>query len=173
MERLAKKIKRVLAEPVTIVPYDPNWPRMFQDEKDHLLSCLPTDLVVRIEHFGSTAVPGLASQPIVDMLVEVSSLEKTRERVPPILEKQGYEYFWRQTWGDRPQPFFAWFIKRDSSGSRTHHIHMAESYSKHWDRLFFRDYLIEHPDIAKEYGALKIALCATHSRDRAAYTEAK
>lgn len=156
-----------------IVSYDPKWPQMFQDEKNHLQSCLPADLVGRIEHFGSTAVPGLASQPIVDMLVEVTSLEETRVRVPPILETLGYDYFWRKTWGDGQPLFYAWFIKRDLSGFRTHHIHMIESHFEHWDRLFFRDYLIEHPDIAKEYGELKMMLCATHAGDRAAYTRAK
>jgi len=52
------------------VPYDPAWPELFRQEKEHLLSCLPNDLIRGIEHFGSTAVPGLAAKPIVDMLVE-------------------------------------------------------------------------------------------------------
>ena len=118
-------------------------------------SCLPSDLVKIIEHFGSTAVPGLSAKPIVDILVEVTSLGDTKKRISPILEAQGYDYFWRPSWGDDTPPFYAWFIKRDMNGNRTHHIHMVEAEFEHWDRLLFRDCLIEHPDVAREYGNLK------------------
>ncbi len=154
-------------------PDDPRWPEMFEQERDHLLSCLPHDVVKRIEHFGSTAVPGLLSKPIVDILVEVTSLEETKKRVAPVLEAQGYDYFWRPSWGDSTPPFYAWFIKRDENGNRTHHIHMVEADFEHWDRLLFRDYLIEHPDVAKEYSELKAKLSERHATDRVAYTKAK
>jgi GrpB-like predicted nucleotidyltransferase (UPF0157 family) len=173
METLEEKIARVIKDEVTVVPYDPRWPEMFARERLHLLSCLPADLITRIEHFGSTAVPGLAAKPIVDILVEVTSLDETRQEIVPILEVQGYDYFWRPTWGDDTPPFYAWFIKRDEERKRTHHIHMVEADFEHWDRLLFRDYLIEHPDIAQEYGNLKIRLAAVHQEDRIAYTQAK
>ena len=64
-----------MREEVAIVPYDPHWPELFRMEKEHLLSCLPNELIRRIEHFGSTAVPGLAAKPIVDILVEVTDLD--------------------------------------------------------------------------------------------------
>lgn len=173
METLDEKLARVLKEEVAVVPYDPRWPEMFERERAHLSASLPADLVKRIEHFGSTAVPGLAAKPIVDMLVEVTSLDETRRRIAPVLESQGYDYFWRPTWGDDTPPFYAWFIKRDEKGNRTHHIHMVESHFEHWDRLLFRDYLIEHPDVALEYGNLKTRLSGKHRNDRVAYTQAK
>lgn len=173
METLEEKIARVTKEDVAITPYDPIWPLRFQEEKQHLQSCLPSQLIVRIEHFGSTAVPGLPSKPIVDMLVEVSSLNIVKDEVPSILEAQGYDYFWRSSWGDNTPPFYAWFIKRDSQGIRTHHIHMVEAHFEHWDRLFFRDYLMEHPPIAHEYAMLKQRLSTVHHHDRVAYTKAK
>lgn len=173
METLEEKIARVLKEEVAVVPYDPRWPEMFEQERLHLLSCLPADLVTRIEHFGSTAVPGLPAKPIVDILVEVASLDGTRQRIAPILEAQGYDYFWRPSEGDDTPPFYAWFIKRDEYGNRTHHIHMVEPWFEHWDRLLFRDYLIEHPAVAREYGTLKIRLAGAHQNDRVAYTKAK
>lgn len=170
-----QRIQRVVREDVALSPYDLHWPESFQKEKEHLLACLPEGLVVRVEHFGSTAVPGLAAKPIVDMLVEVTDLEATRERIPPILEDQGYDYFWRPTHGDDGPPFYAWFIKRDArTGARTHHIHMVERhFTEHWDRLLFRDYLVEHPDTAKEYEDLKRRVAAEHPTDRVAYTRAK
>jgi GrpB-like predicted nucleotidyltransferase (UPF0157 family) len=173
METLQEKIARVVKEEVAVVPYDPRWPELFEEEKRHLLCCLPAELVRRIEHFGSTAVPGLASKPIVDTLVEVTGLEDTRQRIVPILEAQGYEYFWRPSSGDDVPPFYAWFIKRDANGKRTHHIHMVEAHFEHWDRLLFRDYLIEHPQIARQYGHLKQSLANAHQDDRVAYARAK
>jgi GrpB-like predicted nucleotidyltransferase (UPF0157 family) len=163
-----------LREDVEITPYNPEWPALFRQEKEHLLSCLPHDLIRRIEHFGSTAVPGLAAKPIIDMLVEVADLQTTRSQIAPVLEGQGYDYFWRPTHGDDGPPFYAWFIKRHSnSGVRTHHIHMVEANFEHWDRLLFRDYLIEHPQVAREYESLKIHLASAHPNDRVAYTEGK
>ncbi len=173
METLAERIERVVQEHVSIVPCDLNWPRMFAEERDHLLNSLPREMIGRIEHFGSTAVPGLAAKPIVDMMVEVRSLEETKSRIVPVLEAQGYDYFWRPTRGDDTPPFYAWFIKRDAAGVRTHHIHMVEKDFAQWERLFFRDYLIEHPKVAKEYEALKLRLARNYPNDRVAYTEGK
>jgi GrpB-like predicted nucleotidyltransferase (UPF0157 family) len=173
METLPEKIRRVVQEEVAVVPYDPRWPAMFREEKEHLLACLPKELIKRIEHFGSTAVPGLAAKPIVDMLVEVASLEAAKQQIAPILEAQGYDYFWRPSWGDDTPPFYAWFIKRGPQGQRTHHIHMVEAHFEHWDRLLFRDYLIENPAAAAEYQALKLRLAESYARDRVAYTKEK
>jgi len=173
VETLEDRIARVVRERVAVVPYDPDWPGMFEAERDHLFACLPSDLVRRIEHFGSTAVPGLAAKPIVDILVEVADLDETRKRIAPVLEAQGYDYFWRPSSGDDTPPFYAWFIKRNESRQRTHHIHMVEAHFEHWDRLLFRDYLIQHPEVAREYGELKTRLSERHERDRVAYTAAK
>ena len=173
METLEQKIARVVKEAVAVVPYDPCWPKMFEQERLHLLSCLSADVVKRNEHFGSTAVPGLWAKPVVDILVEVTSLHETRQRIVPILEAQGYEYFWRPSFGDDTPPFYAWFIKRDKNGNRTYHIHMVEADFEHWDRLLFRDFLIDFPEVAREYGDLKKRFSGEHENDRVAYMEAK
>ncbi len=173
MKTPEEKIAHVLRETVSIVPYDPRWPLLFEEEKAHLLSCLPLRLIKRIEHFGSTAVPGMPAKPIVDMLIEVTDLEKTKHEIAPLLQTQGYDYFWRPSWGDDVPPFYAWFIKRDPAGNRTHHLHMVESHFEHWDRLLFRDYLIEHPKTAEEYAKLKLGLSQTLREDRVGYTKAK
>ena len=176
-ETVEEKIRRVLREDVAMSGYDPEWPEMFRREQEHLLKCLPSGLIRRIEHYGSTAVPGLAAKQIIDMLVEVDDLDETKVKVAPILEMQGYDYFWRPTWGDGVPPFYAWFIKRDSdTGARTHHIHMitgSPEFAPHWDALLFRDYLIEHPEVASEYEQLKRRLAETHPNNREDYTSGK
>jgi GrpB-like predicted nucleotidyltransferase (UPF0157 family) len=174
METLEERVARVLREEVHIVPYDPQWPELFQQECAHLRACLPAELLGRIEHFGSTAVPGLAAKPIVDMLVEVSDLQATQERIVPILEAQGYDYFWRPTTSpDDGLPYYAWFIKRGADGARSHHIHMVEPDYPHWGQLRFRDHLIAHPEVAQAYARLKQELAAAHRNDREAYTDGK
>jgi GrpB-like predicted nucleotidyltransferase (UPF0157 family) len=173
METIEEKVRRLMAERIEVVPYDPEWPELFRRETAHLRACLPPELIGRIEHFGSTAVPGLCAKPIIDMLVEVTSLEETRKLIVPILTAQGYDYLWRPTWGHDVPPFYAWFIKRDEAGHRSHHIHMIEKDFEHWDRLLFRDYLIRHPETARAYGELKLRLARQFPRDRVAYTEGK
>jgi GrpB-like predicted nucleotidyltransferase (UPF0157 family) len=173
METLEEKIRRLLAEEIAVADYSPNWPGMFASEMAHLRTCLPGELLGRIEHFGSTAVPGLAAKPIIDMLIEVTSLAETKKKIVPILTGQGYDYLWRPTWGDDVPPFYAWFIRRDQTGQRTHHLHLIEKDFAHWERLRFRDYLINHPDKTAEYGELKRRLAAEHPHNRVAYTEGK
>jgi GrpB-like predicted nucleotidyltransferase (UPF0157 family) len=169
MKSLEQRIEEAIREEIAIADYDPCWPAMFQAEAEFLLSTFPRSVLGRIEHFGSTAVPGLAAKPIVDMLIEVASLDETKTEIVPILEARGYDYFWRED----VSPPYAWFIKRDSEGKRTHHLHMVERESVLWDRLFFRDYLRECPDEAERYVALKRSLAADHPNDRVAYTAGK
>jgi GrpB-like predicted nucleotidyltransferase (UPF0157 family) len=169
----ADLIARLIREHVEIVAYDPRWPDSFEREKAHLFSVLPSDVIRRIEHFGSTAVLGLAAKPIVDMLVEVSTLDDVKARVVPVLKNEGYDYVWRPTSGEDVPPWYAWFIKRDASGTRTHHIHMVEAGFPQWDSLVFGDYLRAHPDVSAEYAALKRRLASQFPNDRVAYTEGK
>jgi GrpB-like predicted nucleotidyltransferase (UPF0157 family) len=175
VETLQQKLDRVLREEVAVVPYDTRWPDLFRREKEHLLTSFPPCLLRRVEHFGSTAVPGLAAKPIIDVLAEVTNLSETRAVIAPVLEAQGYDYFWRPTSGDDGPPFYAWFIRRDPhTRVRTHHIHMVEpQFQQHWDRLLFRDYLIAYPHVAQQYQALKLRLAAVHPHDRVRYTQEK
>jgi len=167
-----ERIRFLISEEIAIVDYDPLWPESFNREASLLRRTLPSSIVRRIEHFGSTSVPGLASKPIIDILVEVQSLEQTRNEIVPILQASGYEYFWRPVRGNEP-PCYAWFIKRNADGVRTHHIHMVEHDSDLWDRLYFRDYLRLFPNEAAEYCKLKRILAAETPHDRVAYTEKK
>ncbi len=166
---LQQRIEEAVQEEISIVPYNPSWPDIFETEVLFLRKILPASLIIRIVHFGSTAIPGMSAKPIVDMLVEVSSLKETKKQIVPLLVSEGYDYFWRADSG----PAYAWFIKRNSDNIRTHHLHMVEVDSRLWDRLYFRDYLKTFPEEGKQYETLKRALAAKHPHDRAAYTKGK
>ncbi|MDP2860258.1 MAG: GrpB family protein [bacterium] len=168
-KKLKNRIEELIKEEVSIVPYDPAWPKMFKDEAAFLREKLPKNLIKRVEHFGGTAVPGLSAKPIIDILVEIASLKETKRQIVPLLTAEGYEYFWRPAIGNEP-PYYAWFIKRNAAGHRTHHIHMVEADSKLWDRLYFRDYLRQFPVEMKRYDELKKSLAEIYPNVRVAYT---
>jgi GrpB-like predicted nucleotidyltransferase (UPF0157 family) len=153
-------------EPVRIVPYDPTWPARFEEERSALVGVLEEWAPGGIHHVGSTSVPGLASKPIIDILVGVTDLERSRscfERLSPL----GYLYAPYRT------EEMHWFCKPDP-GRRTHHLHLVPTDSPRFrDELLLRDYLRGHPPVAAEYGELKRRLAQTFEHDREAYTAAK
>jgi GrpB-like predicted nucleotidyltransferase (UPF0157 family) len=172
MKEHRDRIAELTRERIDIVPYDERWPQRYHALETKLQRSLPLDLVTRIAHIGSTAVPGLSAKPIIDVQVEVVSLDRVRRDVVPVMDDLGYEYIWRPTMGERA-PFYAWFIGRDARGERTEHVHMVQPDQASVDRLIFRDHLRAHPEEALRYEALKRALHAAHPNDRAAYTIGK
>lgn len=167
-----QRIEQLVREHVDIVAYDPNWPEQYAAVEAKLVRSLPPDLIIRIDHIGSTAVPGCRAKPIVDVQVEVTNLQRVREEVVPIMDDMGYEFIWRPTMGER-SAFYAWFILRDARGQRTQHVHMVEPDEASEDRLIFRDHLRAHAEDVKRYEALKQQLSLAHPNDRVAYTQGK
>jgi GrpB-like predicted nucleotidyltransferase (UPF0157 family) len=172
-KNLEQRITEAIREEISIVPYNQDWPRLFEEEAGHLCNLLPNSLLKRIEHFGSTAIPGMSAKPIIDMLVEVSSLAETQKRIVPILVAEQYDYFWRPAFDDPHSEHYAWFIKRNTTGIRTHHLHMVEQNSALWERLLFRDFLREFPEEARRYEQLKTDSSEKFHSDRVAYTKSK
>ncbi|MBP7449532.1 MAG: GrpB family protein [Flavobacteriales bacterium] len=168
-KRLEQRIKALTKEPIEIVPYDTQWPARYTEVESELKRMLPRMLAQRITHIGSTAVPGLSAKPVIDVQVEVSDMERVKEEVVPAMEAVGYEFIWRPTMGDEA-PFYAWFIKRNSAGERTVHVHMVEPGQASVDRIIFRDHLRNDPQEAARYEALKNDLARKFPKDRAAYT---
>jgi GrpB-like predicted nucleotidyltransferase (UPF0157 family) len=153
-------------ENIYLVEADPGWPDKFKAEKDLVEQTLGDWIDGGIHHVGSTAVLGLTAKPIIDIMVGVGNLAKSREAIP-LLEEVGYCYF-----PYRPE-IMHWFCK-PSPAHREFHLYLMEpGTSDWWARLAFRDYLRNHPEVAAEYVALKEALARQYSRDREAYTEAK
>jgi GrpB-like predicted nucleotidyltransferase (UPF0157 family) len=152
--------------PVEIVPYDPAWPSKFQEEANVLRQALAPWLAGPIEHIGSTAVPGLAAKPVVDIMAGVRSLEESRPAIAAASEL-GYCYSPYQVEIEH------WFCK-PSLAFRTHHLHLIAVGTSQWLRpIAFREYLRAHSDVAAEYEALKRRLALEHHFDREAYTQAK
>ncbi len=153
-------------QPVHIVPYDESWPIRFEQERAILDRVIGSWAVGGIEHIGSTAVPGLAAKPVIDIMAGVDSLEASRSAIPVLSEIEYCHFPYRPD-------LMHWFCK-PSPSFRTHHLHLIPFRSRLWaERLAFRDYLREHTDVAMEYAELKQRLAAQHRLDREAYTDAK
>ena len=151
--------------PVVIVEYDPDWPLRFEAARSAIKKAVGP-LLLSIEHVGSTAVPGLAAKPIIDIMPGVRSFEDGFACVEP-LESIGYEYR-----GENGIPGRHYFNHYE--GDRIQHVHMAAVGSDFWTRhVVFRDYLRAHPDVAQQYSELKYSLAERYQTDRVAYTEAK
>lgn len=152
--------------PIIIEPYNPNWPAMFESERERLERVLRPWLAGPIEHIGSTAVPGLPAKPVIDIAGPVHDLPSSVpaiEAVQPMI----YCYF-----PYKPE-LLHWFCK-PSDHVRTHHLHLIPIGSPLWkDRLRFRDYLRAHPKAAADYASLKYELAEKYREDREAYTDAK
>ncbi|MFN0179627.1 MAG: GrpB family protein [Gemmatimonadales bacterium] len=152
---------------VLVVPHDPAWRRHFEAEARRLAESLG-DVVVRLHHIGSTAVPGLPAKPVIDVLLEVGELEAL-DAVTPALEALGYE-----AKGEFGIPGRRYFRKDDASGQRTHQVHSFAVGSDNVRRhLAFRDYLIACPAVAQAYGQLKQALARRHPDDMERYRNGK
>ena len=149
-----------------IVPHDPAWPARFEEERAALAELLGDVVTGGIHHVGSTAVPGLAAKPIVDIQVGVADLETARSCIEP-LAALDYVY----------APYrveeIAWFCK-PSPQRRTHHLHLVPVDAPRFRAVLeFRDLLRSDPEVAREYEALKRRLAAELGHDREAYTRAK
>jgi len=156
---------------VELVAYDPDWPRLFDIEANRLRAAIQPALVLGIEHFGSTAVPGLIAKPIIDILIAVRSLTPAKAEAVAPIRSLGYVY-----WEDNPKPDRMFFVKGmpPYGARRTHHVHITEPGGEMWQRrLAFRDYLRAHPNEADRYAALKRDLARRYATDREGYTDAK
>jgi len=134
--------------PITITPYDAQWPGMFAAERARLAEALGS-LAQRIEHHGSTAVAGLAAKPIIDIQVSVASLQPLDAFIAA-LASLGYVHVPHAD--DVRCPFF----HRPAKWPHTHHVHLVVTGGEEEARtLAFRNYLRSHPDVAEEYELLK------------------
>ena len=157
--------KRTELFPIVLEPHNPQWKEYYLEESAFLRSVFGEG-ITRISHIGSSAVPGLIAKPTIDILVEISSGTDLKE-ITEILLDAGYV-------ANYPKGDIIMYIKgytpRGWEGQAMHiHVrHIAD-----WGELYFRDYLILHPEVAQEYGKLKIMLKEKYTFDRDGYTEAK
>ncbi|MEO8476109.1 MAG: gamma-glutamyl-gamma-aminobutyrate hydrolase family protein [Actinomycetota bacterium] len=151
----------------SVVDPDTSWPDRYDAESARIVSAVPAGLVSRIDHVGSTSVPGLAAKPVVDIQLSVTSMVPREAYVGPLT---GLGYRWVPDGFDDTHEFFA----IDGGDGRAVNLHVTAAGSE-WERrhLAFRDALRADPDTAAAYADLKRTLAANHPRDIVRYVEGK
>jgi GrpB-like predicted nucleotidyltransferase (UPF0157 family) len=150
---------------ILLSPYDPQWPAMFEAEAARIERAM-VGLPIRLEHIGSTAVPGLAAKPVIDILAGRPPKSSAQAYIAA-MRQLGYEHL--GAYGVPGRDYF----RRGSP--RSHHVHLLTWTSSFWKQhLRFRDILRENSSLAREYETLKYDLAATLSPDeKRLYTDAK
>lgn len=154
---------------VEVVDHDGSWGTQFEAEAQELRNVL-APVGPRVEHIGSTAVPGIPAKPTIDVLVLVDDVEDVLV-YRDALKALGYEYRPASLTSSDDQLFFR---KVAASGKRTHHLHVVARRSpKGHEYLAFRDYLRTHGSEARAYAALKLDLAERFATERMRYVDEK
>jgi len=152
---------------VFVVPHDPAWKEAFDRESQHIHEALG-EFPIELHHIGSTSIPGILAKPIIDLLGAVEDLEAL-DAHNIVLESLGYQA--KRAFGIAGRRYFR---KGNASGNRTHHLHVFEHGSQHFERhIAFRDFLRTHPAKAAEYSELKARVTAAGDVTSDAYIDAK
>jgi GrpB-like predicted nucleotidyltransferase (UPF0157 family) len=153
---------------VLVVPYSAEWPGVFAALAEELHPVL-VPLPVRLEHIGSTSIPGLSAKPVIDLLLGAQSLKDIESRIQA-LASIGFEYVSKY---EREIPERRYFVRSQPNALRVH-LHGVVRGGKLWrDHLAFRDALRADAALRDHYQELKLHLAAVHADDKAAYSEAK
>ena len=162
--------ERATLFPIILNEYNPTWPQWYADEKARLLLLVGIANITRISHIGSTAVPGLTAKPTIDILLELAETTDI-EHLPAVLPEDEYICLRQQTIPTLDEIMFLKGYTPTGFAERVYHIHVR--YPGDWNELYFRDYLLEHPETARAYGLLKYALKEKFEHNRDEYTNAK
>lgn len=151
---------------VEVVPYNPAWPTMFEEEAHLIKQCLG-DNCIAIHHIGSTSIPGLSAKPIIDIIPVVSDIVKV-DNVTSEFEKLGYKAL-----GENGM-LFRRFFQKGSAAIKTHNVHVFEKDNPEVMRhINFRDWMRTHPDDLEAYSTLKLSLAAKFPDDILKYVMGK
>lgn len=155
--------------PIIITEYNEEWPNQYQAEKMMLEEVIGLSNIIRIEHYGSTSIPSMCAKPTIDILLEVQEHVDLDELIKKF-RSMGYNYSY-QPGNAPPHMMFMKGYTSEGYKGQTYHVHVR--YRGDWDELYFRDYLIRHPEISVKYGELKRSLQEQFVFDREAYTRSK
>lgn len=151
---------------VELEEYNSNWKKEYEKEEKLLKNVLGSR-IIEIHHIGSTSIEGLSAKPIIDILIVINSLEDIKE-IEELLKPYGYENRGEQGVPDRR------FFAKGSEDARSHYLHFVEPHSKtYYNQVYFKKYLIEHPEYIKKYCDLKQKLAEKYKDERPKYTAGK
>ena len=155
--------------PIILNEHNTIYKQWYEIEKKRLLGCIDARDIVRINHIGSSAVKGLIAKPTIDILLEINNKSNIQE-LAHTLQYYGWIVM-SEVKGPSMRMVFNKGYTKDGFAEKVYHLHVR--YYDNWDELYFRDYLIAHKEVAKEYGNLKLRLMEKYKHNRDGYTQAK
>lgn len=156
-----------MSTPIILEKYNPKWPDFFLEERAKIEKAL-SHLIVKIEHIGSTAIPGMGGNPVIDIMIGVQEKVDV-EKCIPLLASIGYVLD-----PDRHEGFpERKSLDKYAIGAKIH-LYIIDINSEEWVRhILFRDHLRKNPDVARDYNKLKVELVKKYRYDREAYAKGK
>ncbi|CAK7081263.1 MAG: hypothetical protein EUB_01325 [Eubacterium sp.] len=154
--------------PIILKEHNPDYKVWYEEEKQRIISKVKPENLIRISHIGSTAVKGLTAKPIVDILLEINGACGV-SAIIKVLKTLGWRLMSQED--DPVKLSFNKGYTPEGFADRVYHLHVR--YFGNWPELYFRDFLIAHPDVAGKYERLKLKLWKQYEHDRDGYTEAK
>lgn len=154
--------------PIILKEHNPDYKVWYEEEKQRIISKVKPENLIRISHIGSTAVKGLTAKPIVDILLEIDGACGV-SAIIKVLKTLGWRLMSQED--DPVKLSFNKGYTPEGFADRVYHLHVR--YFGNWSELYFRDFLIAYPDVAREYERLKLKLWKQYEHDRDGYTEAK
>ncbi len=160
--------------PVQLVEHDARWKTLYREEEQRIAEKIGRDIIIRIEHFGSTSIPGIMAKPYIDIIIEIPENLLFDEELIGNFEELGYTHFKvPERNGIDAYMSFGKGYNLNGKKEQIYHIHMCPGENAMWKQVDFRDYLIANPDRARAYERLKTELASKFSNDRGGYVLAK
>lgn len=154
--------------PIILKEHNPEYKNWYEEEKASLLENF-SNIILRINHIGSTSVENLMAKPTVDILMEISK-DSNVEEIKDKLISMGWLLMHSSKEPEFRQVYNKGYTKMGFA-EKVYHLHVR--YKEDWNELYFRDYLIDHPETAEKYGELKLSIWKEFEHNRDGYTEAK
>lgn len=159
---------------IELVEHNPQWRQIFERESAQIIDRVGSEAILRIEHFGSSAIPSIKSKPYIDMLIEIPKELLFDETLISKFTELGYSHFVVPARENiEAYSSFGKGYSLEGENEQIFHIHMCPSDNVMWEQIAFRDYLNANEEKAKAYESLKESLATKYRNDRGAYVLGK
>lgn len=160
--------------PIELVDHNPEWKNIYENEKEQIIKKVGSEIILRIEHFGSSSIPNIKSKPYIDLMIEIPAKLLFNESLITKFSELGYTHF-KVPARENIEAYstFGKGYNFDGKKEQIFHIHMCPKENVMWKQIDFRDYLNSNEKRAKEYEILKLKLASEFKNDRGAYVLGK
>jgi len=160
--------------PIELVDHNPTWKNIYREEKEQIIKKIGPEIILRIEHFGSSSISTIKSKPYIDLMIEIPKHMLFDKNLINEFTELGYSHF-KVPARENIEAYssFGKGYHLDGKKEQIFHIHMCPKDNVMWQQIDFRDYLNEHVEKAKEYERLKLELASKFKNGRGAYVLGK